>query len=66
VEPKHPEVVVELTDTDGNAFAIISKVRRALCRGGVPTPEVHTFVEQVMSGNYDNVLITCMQWVTVE
>jgi hypothetical protein len=63
--PKHPTVKVRLTGTDGNAFAIIGKVRLALRRAGVPAEEVEAFSEEAMRGDYDHVLQTCMNWVEV-
>lgn len=66
MEPKYPEIVVQLTGNDGNAFAIISNVRRELRRGGVSHNEILEFQREAMSGDYDNVLQTCIRWVTVE
>lgn len=62
---KHPEVSVQLTGTDGNAFAIIGTVRRALQRAGVSQEEIKLFSDDAMSGDYDHVLQTCMKWVDV-
>lgn len=61
-EPKHPEVRVQLTGEDGNAFMIIGRVSKALNRAGVDSSE---FCDEAMSGDYDSVLRTCMRWVTV-
>ena len=63
--PKYPDIEVQLTGTDGNAFAIIGKVRQELQRNKVPRIEIDSFVSEAMSGDYDNVLITCMNWVDV-
>jgi hypothetical protein len=61
--PLHPEVTVQLTGTDGNAFAIIGKVSQALRRAKIdPAP----FQAEAMSGDYDNLLMTAMRWVDVE
>ena len=65
MEVKHPEIEVELTGTDGNAFAILGKVQRELKRGGVPKAEVDEFVAEATSGDYDHLLQTAMQWVEV-
>lgn len=62
---KYPEIEVQLTGTDGNAFAVIGTVSRALKRAGVPAAEVSEFADEAMSGDYDNVLRTCMSWVVV-
>lgn len=63
---RHPEIVVELTGSDGNAFAVMGAVRRAMRRGGVPTAEIEEYTAESTSGDYDNLLQTAMRWVTVE
>mgnify|MGYP001210668926 CR=1 FL=1 len=62
---KYPQVKVQLTGEDGNAFFIISKVRSALKRAGASEEEVKAFCDEATSGDYDNVLQTCMRWVDV-
>lgn len=62
---KYPEIDVQLSGTDGNAFAIISRVRKALKDGGVDRTEIELFATEAMSGDYDKVLTTCMSWVNV-
>jgi hypothetical protein len=62
---KYPEIKVQLTGTDGNAFALIGRVAEGLKRAKVPTVEVNQFRHEAMSGDYDNVLRTCMKWVNV-
>jgi hypothetical protein len=63
VDEKYPKIKVKLTGEDGNAFAIISRVRSALCKGKVSDEEIAAFTKEAESGNYDNVLQTCMRWV---
>lgn len=63
--PRFPNVKVRLSGTDGNAFAILGKVSAALRKNGVPDHEVKAFNDQSMSGDYDQLLITCTQWVEV-
>lgn len=65
-EVKYPQIVVELVGQDGNAFNIISLVRRALKKGGVSKQECDQFMEEAMNGDYDDLLVTCLRWVTVE
>lgn len=62
---KYPDTKVKLTGTDGNAFAIIGRVKEALRKDGVPKIIIEDFVEEATSGDYDNVLQTCMKWVDV-
>jgi len=62
---KYPNIEVELVGSDGNAFSIIAKVTKALRRGGVEKAVIDTFFAEATSGDYDNVLKTCMEWVDV-
>jgi hypothetical protein len=61
---RHPEITVQLTGNDGNAYAILAAVRTALRRAG-HNGEVATFLAEATSGNYDHLLATCMRWVNV-
>jgi hypothetical protein len=62
---KYPDVEVQLTGRDGNAYSIIGAVQKALRRAGVPQDEVSEFVTESTSGDYDNVIMTAMRWVNV-
>lgn len=64
MSPKYP-ITVQLTGNDGNAFAIMASVSRALKDHGVDREEVNTFTQEAMSGDYDNLLCTAMRWVEV-
>jgi hypothetical protein len=64
MQPKYP-ITVQLTGNDGNAFAIMASVSRALKDYGVEREEVDTFTQEAMSGDYDNLLRTAMRWVEV-
>lgn len=68
MNPKYPSVnvTVKLTGEDANAFAIMGRVIRELRRAGVPSEEIDRFRKEAMSGDYDNLLRTCMRWVNVE
>lgn len=63
---KYPEITVQLSGADGNAFAIIGAVAKALKREKVPSEEIDKFIAEAKSGDYDNVLITAMKWVDVQ
>lgn len=58
-------IEVQLTGNDGNAFAIMGAVSKALRKGGVPANEVEEYVSESMSGDYNNLLRVAMNWVTV-
>jgi len=66
METKYPDITVRLTGSDGNAFMVIGKVRNALRSHGVTQEEIEQFSHEATSGDYDNVLATCMKWVVVE
>ena len=63
--PRFPDVVVKLTGANGNALNIVGMTRRALDRHGVSDDVVESYVRQALSGNYDKVLSTTLEWVTV-
>lgn len=65
-DAKYPNVKVRLTGSDGNAMAIIAACRNAARRGKVPQAEIDKFCKEAMSGNYDNVLMTCCKWFDIE
>ena len=65
IKMKYPNIEVQLTGTDGNAFAIMGAVSKALKSAGVNTLEVKEFTTEAMSGDYDSLLVTCMKWVNV-
>lgn len=59
------DAVVELTGHDGNAFAILGRVRRAILRSNHPEL-AEQFLQEATSGDYDHLLATCFVYVTVE
>jgi hypothetical protein len=61
---KYP-VNVQLSGNDGNAFYIMGAVSKALRRHGVPKSEVDQYLAESMSGDYDHLLQTAMEWVEV-
>ncbi len=62
---KYPKIKVKLVGSDGNAFAVLGKVKDAMKKAGVSPEEIKAFMSEAMSGDYDNLLVTCMKWVTV-
>lgn len=59
------DAVVQLTDSGGNAFAILGRVRRAILRSNHPEL-VEPFLQEAMAGDYDQLLQTCFKYITVE
>ena len=61
---KYPEVVVQLTGLDGNAFAIMGRVRDGLKRAGISRSEIQRYTqESTSSGSYDELLAVALKWV---
>lgn len=62
---RYPEIEVQLTGNDGNAFAIMGAVSKALRRAGVDAAEIKEYTDDSMSGDYNHLLVTAMRWVSV-
>jgi hypothetical protein len=65
---KYPNVSVQLSGQDGNAFAILAACRKAARRAKVPQisqEEIELFTAEAMSGDYNHLLATCMAWFDV-
>ncbi len=58
-------VHVKLTGTDGNAFAILGKVKQALKKAG-HQDLAEQFLKEAMSGDYNHLLCTAMDYVEVD
>lgn len=63
--PRYPHICVLLTGSDGNAFAILGRVQRALREHDVSEPEIREFFKQATAGDYSNLLSVVQQWVEV-
>ena len=62
---KFPQVKVDLIGKDGNAFAILSAVTRAMMSVGVSKEDITNYRNEAMSGDYDNLLAVTMETVNV-
>jgi hypothetical protein len=62
-DPKYPDICVNLSGEDGNAFAIGARVRVALRKAGVPSDRIEEFYREAFSGDYDHLLQTVVRWV---
>ena len=52
---------VQLTGEDGNAFFVLGKVRKAIKKSDHPEL-AEQFMKEAMSGDYNNLLVTCMKY----
>lgn len=60
------DTTVKLVGTDGNAFALLGKVKAGLQKAGATPVEVKEFLDEAMSGDYNHLLRTCTEWVNVK
>ena len=65
MEPKYPNITVNLVGNDGNAMTILGQCTRTARLNGVPQDEIDAFFDEATSGNYDHLLQTCMRWFDV-
>lgn len=63
--PVFPDVHVELSGQDGNAFSILGRVQRAMRDAGIPEDQVKAYLAEAQSGDYDHLLRVTMTWVDV-
>ncbi|WP_394908940.1 hypothetical protein [uncultured Helicobacter sp.] len=66
MEIKYPHIKVRLVGQDGNAFAIIGRVTKAMRRAKVSLQEINQFQAEAMSGDYNHLLSVVMSYVEVE
>lgn len=62
---KYPHVSVTLVGEDGNAFAILGRVRRAMTQAGCTKDQVEAYLREATAGDYDNLLRVTMRYVEV-
>lgn len=63
-KPDHtPEV--ELIGQDGNAFAILGKVSKALKKARADKEYVDSYLHKAMDGDYDHLLSVTMEYVNI-
>jgi hypothetical protein len=60
------DIDVNLTDIDGNAFSIMGAVTRAMKRAGVSKEERSQYLQEATAGDYNQLLMTTMEWVRVD
>lgn len=63
---KYPNIIVDLSTVDGNAFSIMGAVTRAMKKHGVSNDEINQYRKEATSGDYSNLLSVTEEWVTVE
>lgn len=59
------DVEVELVGQDGNAYAIMGAIKKALRKAGATNEQVDQYLSESMSGDYNNLLSVATEWVEV-
>ncbi len=59
---RFPDVRVQLSGRDGNAFAVLGQCQRAARKEGVSGDQIKEFMAEASGGDYDHLLVTCMRW----
>jgi hypothetical protein len=57
---------VKLIGQDGNAFAIMGNIKRALKRAGADKEYIDEYLKEATSGDYNHLLTISMKYVHVE
>jgi hypothetical protein len=58
-------IEVDLIGHDGNAFAVLGRVRQAMQRAGVAPDVIVAYTAEATAGDYDHLLATTMRYVDV-
>ena len=66
MQPKYPDITVQLSGQDGNAFHIIGRCKCAMRAANIGDAEIQAFQEEAKVGDYDHLLQTCMRWFDCE
>ena len=64
-EIKYPEVKVNLSGNDGNAFAIMGSCQKEARRAGLTQDQISEFLDEAMKGDYDHLLQTCIKYIDI-
>lgn len=62
---KYPQVKVKLVGEDGNAFAILGRVSKAMKKAKLTQEQVDEFTKEATNGSYDQLLGTVTKYVDV-
>jgi hypothetical protein len=67
-EMKEPisKPVVKLIGQDGNAFAIMGRIKQALRRSGADKEYIDKYLNEATSGDYNHLLAVSMKYVEIE
>lgn len=66
MSPKYPNIRVQLTCHDSNAFMILGLCRRAAKSAGLTQEEIDAFYQEATSGDHSHLIQTAMRWFSCE
>ena len=66
MNPKYPYIDVKLIGENADSFFILGTVYNKLKQHNITKLELDKFFKEASSGDYNNLLCTCMRWVNVE
>lgn len=64
--PKYPNITVQLTGHDSNAFLILGLCQRAAIGAGLSKQEIAAFYQEATSADHDHLIQTAMRWFNCE
>ena len=57
---------INIDEVDGNAFAVLATVQKALKKAGADEEHVRHYLEDAKDGDYDHLLQTSMKYINFE
>jgi hypothetical protein len=63
---KYPNITVDISRIDGNAFSIMGTVKRSLRNHGVSSEEIEQYIKESTSGDYHHLLSVAASWVNLD
>jgi len=55
------KVFCQLTGKDGNAFAVMGRVKQAMANAKLPKEKIDAYFAEAMAGDYDDLLTASMK-----
>lgn len=65
MNPKYPDIKIQLTGKDSNTMVLLSVCIRAMKKAKLPETEQTAFADEALADDYNHFLRTCMKWFNV-
>jgi hypothetical protein len=66
MSPKYPNITVQLSGRDSNAFMILGLCQRAATDAGLPKDEVDAFYKEATRADHEHLVQSAMRWFNCE